>query len=114
VLIVLEALALGGAGAAKFAGDTWVRMFQGWGYPAVFTHVVGAVEISGAALLLVPRATAYAAAGLILVMLGAVATLTTTSFETGLGVQAPLVHLAGLSVLLRTRWSDRGRPVPSV
>lgn len=110
VLAVFETLTIGGAGTAKFRSDTWVHMFVGWGYPATFTYVVGTTEIVGALLLLVPRATSWAASGLILIMFGALGTLMTTDFATGLGVKAPLAHLLFLTVLLRSRWPARWRP----
>ncbi len=110
VLTLFETLTMGGAGLAKFRGDTWVRMFEGWGYPATFTYVIGAAEIVGALLLLAPRATSWAASGLIVIMLGALGTLTTTDFATGLGLRTPLVHLLLLAVLLRSRWPARWRP----
>jgi putative oxidoreductase len=110
VLTVFETLTIGGAGTAKFRSDVWVHMFEGWGYPTTFTYVVGTAEIVGALLLLVPRATSWAASGLIVIMLGALGTLTTTDFATGLGVKAPLAHLLFLAVLLRGRWPGRWRP----
>jgi len=110
VLTVFETLTMGGAGTAKFRSGAWVRMFEGWGYPTTFTYVIGAAEVLGALLLLVPRATSWAASGLIVIMLGALATLTTTDFATGLGVKTPLAHVLFLVILLRARWPDRWRP----
>ena len=74
LVTIWETLTMGLSGAAKFMGDTWQLMFATWGYPVWFTSVVGVLEIGGALLLLVPRAAPYAAAGLIVVMVGALVT----------------------------------------
>lgn len=51
-----------------------VEAFKRWGYPDWFRVVVGAAEIFGAVLLLIPRSGLVAAAGLGLIMAGAVGT----------------------------------------
>ena len=107
ILIVLEWLGMGGAGLAKFMGDTWVTMFIGWGYPAWFTYVVGIGEVSLASALLVPRLASYAAMGLIAIMVGALATV--LIHESSLGPLGPVIHMGVLVVILRTRWSRRWR-----
>lgn len=48
-----------------------IRMFQKFGYPDGFYWVVGVVELAGAAGLLIPPVTAYAAGALMCVMAGA-------------------------------------------
>lgn len=109
VLVVLEVLLMGLAGLAKFTSAAWPSMFEGWGYPRPFAYLIGALECVGALALLVPRLTTYAAAGLMVIMLGALWTVTTTTFETGLGPGMPLLHLALLGILAwarrRERWS---------
>jgi uncharacterized membrane protein YphA (DoxX/SURF4 family) len=109
VVTVAEALAMGGAGAAKFLSDAWPAMFVGWGYPEWFTYVVAGVEVLGAVALLVPRAAGYGALLLATVMLGAAGTLLTTSYETQLGPTPPVVHATLLLVLARVRWRLRFR-----
>jgi|Marorgknorr_s2lv_3_1036020.scaffolds.fasta_scaffold03157_3 uncharacterized membrane protein YphA (DoxX/SURF4 family) len=48
-----------------------LEMFEHWGYPARFAHVVGALEFAGGVGLLIPRIARYAATGLLVVMVGA-------------------------------------------
>jgi putative oxidoreductase len=63
------------AGATKLAGmQMHVVAFAHWGYPSWFMYVVGAWEVTGAILLVIPRASAFAAALLALNMAGAVYT----------------------------------------
>ena len=63
------------AGIQKFSSDSgWAHAFAGWGFPVWFRILVGAVELAGAALVLIPRTAAYGASALILVMLGAMGT----------------------------------------
>jgi uncharacterized membrane protein YphA (DoxX/SURF4 family) len=109
VVVVLEMLSIGAAGFAKFAAsEVWTGLFVGWGYPRGFTFVVGAVEVLGALALLAPRLASYAAGGLIVVMVGALATVLLN--DTQLGPIAPTLHLIGLSIVLRARWARRWNP----
>lgn len=63
------------AGTQKFSSDSgWAHAFADWGFPVWFRILVGAVELAGAALVLIPRTAAYGAAAIILVMLGAMGT----------------------------------------
>lgn len=63
------------AGWAKFSSTSgWARAFAYWGYPAWFRVLVGVIESAGALLLLVPATAIYAAAALIVIMLGAMGT----------------------------------------
>lgn len=92
----LLAVAFLGSGGSKLAGvPMHVENFARWGYPQWFRVVVGGVEVAAAALLLVPRLATYAAAALVLVMVGAVG----THVMNGEWVEnaAPLI-LGGLSV----------------
>jgi uncharacterized membrane protein YphA (DoxX/SURF4 family) len=63
------------AGWVKFSDTSgWARAFAGWGYPAWFRVLVGAVEVAGGLLLLVPRTAVPAALALAAVMLGGMGT----------------------------------------
>ena len=60
------------AGLAKVFGDpAMVEMFATIGVGQWFRYVVGALEISGAAGLLIPRLSGPAALGLVCLMVGA-------------------------------------------
>jgi len=110
ILTVFELLGMGLAGAAKFQGDGWQNMFLGWGYPAWLALAVGAVEVVGALLILVPRFATYAAAMLIVIMLGAVWTVASPGNETNLGPVLPAIHIVVLSIIRRARRGRRWRP----
>ena len=44
------------AGIQKFSSDSgWAHAFALWGFPGWFRILVGVVELSGAALVLIPR-----------------------------------------------------------
>lgn len=108
ILLMLEVLSMATAGWGKFEHyDGWRHWFERWGYGAWFSPVIGVVEISGALLLLVPRVASYAAALLIVVMLGAFYTVTTK--ESDLSWVDPLVHIGLLAVVLAVRWPRRTR-----
>ncbi|GAC1340423.1 MAG: DoxX family protein [Myxococcales bacterium] len=62
------------AGAPKIAGKM-AEQFGQLGYPAWFSYFIGAVEIGGALLLLVPRTATVGGALLAATMVGAIATL---------------------------------------
>jgi uncharacterized membrane protein YphA (DoxX/SURF4 family) len=73
--VVLLALIFLGSGGAKLAGlEFEIEAFTRWGYPLWFMYLAGTIEVAGAVLLLVPRLSALAAAGLAAFMLGALAT----------------------------------------
>ncbi len=72
--VILAALYLF-AGATKLAGQAMhVQAFAHWRYPLWFMYVVGAWEVIGAILLLVPKTSAFAAVLLAVNMLGAIYT----------------------------------------
>lgn len=76
-------------------------MFASWGFPIWFMIAVGATEILGGILLIVPRLRTYGAAILSLVMLGAIGThVANGEFLASL---VPLVLLLGLTTLVRKR-----------
>ena len=59
-------------GWVKFdAAGFWTGAFERWGYPVWLRWLVGAVEVAGGILLLVPWVASYAALGVGLVMVGA-------------------------------------------
>ena len=74
LLQVLLAVVMVGPGFQKFTGPTWERMFRAWGYPDKFYLVIGAIEVVGGVLLLVPKLASYSAMVLSAVMIGAAAT----------------------------------------
>ena len=108
VVLWLCQVALGvmflGAGATKFRGTMWERMFARWGYPDHFYLVIGALEIAGALGLLVPRTAAPAAILLIVIMIGA----GTTHALHGEWERLPQIAImsALLVVVAYGRWTD--------
>jgi len=80
VLCIILAIEFIPGGAFKFvSGETFFGppysvKFVNWGYPAWFRFVVGAGEIFGAILLLLPRYRFYGAALLFIILTGAVIT----------------------------------------
>jgi uncharacterized membrane protein len=105
MVTVGEAVAIGAPGATKFAGDMWLRLFVGWGYPASFSYVVGALEITGAIGVLIPATASWAAMLLATIMVGAVVTLVTHPGSMTWGT--PAVHVALLSCIAAVRWRQR-------
>ena len=110
LLTALEAFGLGAPGLQKFREVHWERMFVGWGYPAGFSYVVGAIEIAGAICLFIPKLASYAAIVLAVVMASAAATLLLHPRLMGWGT--PVVHVVLLSGLAAARWKGRLRRVP--
>ena len=109
VLVVVELVGMGAAGLLKFVNpELWTGLFLGWGYPAWFTFVVGAAEVFGVLLLLVPRLAGYGAVLLMVIMLGALGTVLTHPGQ--MGPTTPAVHLVVLAVILWARWPRRWRP----
>lgn len=94
------------AGITKLIGmQMHVEHFAKWGYPDWFRLVVGAVEVIGAVLLLVPRAAFYAASVLAVQMLGAAYTHLVN--DEAANVPVPLVLFALLAFVAYAR-----RPIP--
>lgn len=77
---------------ATAGGVRFDEQFVLWGYPAWFRFPVGAAELAGAIGLLVPRLRPYAAAGLTLLMAGAVV----THLRVGEVAAAPIPLVLGL------------------
>jgi len=85
----------------------WIEMFRHWGFPDKFYLVIGALELVGAIGLLIPRIAGYAAAGLILLMIGAA--LTNLIHGDRFQVLRPLIFMVFLTVVLYLRrpWASR-------
>jgi len=90
------------AGATKLAGmQMHVEAFAKWGYPDWFRLVVGATEVVGGALLLVPGAAFYAAVVLAVEMIGAV--LTHLTHQEAPNAVVPLVLFVLLAFVAASR-----------
>jgi putative oxidoreductase len=111
---ILGAAAFLAIGIAKFASPVWVRNFARWGYPDGFYLVIGALEIAGALLLLVPKLSSYGAALLGAIMVGAAATHA-LHHETA-RVSAPFMWLAVVALIgwarRRRAWRPGARALP--
>jgi putative oxidoreductase len=68
------AVAFAMIGVSKFRDPMWVRLFARIGFGQWFRHLTGAMQITGALLTLVPRASVIGIAVLAATMLGAVIT----------------------------------------
>ena len=114
IVTVLVAATMALAGQAKFTRpEMWTGLFEDWGYPVGFSLVIGGAEFVGALLLTVPRFATYAAAGLAIIMMGALATVIMNS--SSLGVGSPIAYIVLLSVIgaarWRSRWTREGLPL---
>lgn len=78
-----------------------VANFSRWGMPDNFYLLIGILELLGAAGLLIPRLAGPAAAGLILIMVGALITHLVHG-EMGMAI-VPLVVMLFLGVVVYTR-----------
>jgi uncharacterized membrane protein YphA (DoxX/SURF4 family) len=75
VISAFLALVFLNAGGPKFSDASgWAKAFAQWGFPTWFRLLVGAVEVVGGVLLLVPPTAIYAALALAAIMLGAMGT----------------------------------------
>lgn len=93
------------AGGSKLAGaETHVLHFAHWGWPDWLRVVVGAVEVTSAVLLLVPRVAFFGGCALVVVMAGATYThLFRATGEAGMAVFT--LVLLGLAALVA--WARR-------
>jgi len=97
------------AGWIKFdPNGFWTAAFVEWGFPVWFRWLVGAVELIGGALLVLPWFASWAAVAVGLVMLGAL----TIRLAGGWFVDAAWIalYLAGLGWIATEWWSYRWRP----
>jgi putative oxidoreductase len=114
-LSVVLSLVFLASGGAKLAGlEFEIVAFERWGYPLWFMYFIGAVEVTGAVGLLVRRVSAAAAAGLALMMLGAMGTHV---LHAEWGMLAAAAVIFGLSVVRAfigrqdiAAWLPRARP----
>jgi uncharacterized membrane protein YphA (DoxX/SURF4 family) len=113
VVQVLAAVAFVAIGFGKFGSPVWARNFARWGYPEGFYMVIGALELAGGLLLLVPKLTSYAAALLGVILVGAAATLALHNER----MSPPLMWLAVIVLLgwarRRRAWRPGIRPLQS-
>jgi uncharacterized membrane protein YphA (DoxX/SURF4 family) len=99
------------AGWDKFdPASGWTRAFAHWGYPFWFQILIGVLEIAAALLLLWPRAAAYGAAIITVVMLGGMATHVFVEHRPS-RVSSELLHLVFASIVLAGRWQVRIKPL---
>lgn len=107
---VLLAFVFAMAGLSKVFGDpAMVEMFAEIGIGQWFRYVVGVLEISGAAGVLVPRFSGLAALGLVCLMAGAALTNISVLGESPL---LPILLLVASALVVWGRWSRgliRGR-----
>lgn len=109
IINALAAAAFVAIGLAKFGSPGWAIKFDRWGYPDGFYLVIGALEIAGGVLLLVPRLSSYAAALLGAILIGAAATH--VLHDEGARVAAPLMWLAVMALIGVARRRRAWRPV---
>jgi uncharacterized membrane protein YphA (DoxX/SURF4 family) len=98
------------AGGSKLAGaETHVQGFAHWGWPDWLRLVVGAVEVTSAVLLLIPRVAFWGGCALVVVMAGATYThLFRATGEAGMAVfTLVLLGLAALVAYARRPESPR-------
>lgn len=106
VLQVILALAFLAVAVGKFTGAPQeVGAFHAMGVGAWFRYLVGALEVSGAAGLLIPRLTGLAALGLTLLMVGA---LVTQILVVGSGAWLPVPYLIAAALIA---WARRAGTV---
>ncbi len=104
---------MGDAGLGKFQSlEGWMYWFARFGYPPQMSMVIGALELAGAGLILIPRFAPYSAIMLSVIMLGALEAVLTT--ETDLGWLDPVLHLVFLTIIGATHWKRRWRPGASI
>jgi putative oxidoreductase len=102
-------LVFAGAGWHKFdPTGGWAKAFTYWGYPPWFRILIGVLEIGAALLLLWPRAAAYGATIIIVVMLGGMGTHVFVEHRPS-RITSELVHLVFASIALAGRWQARIR-----
>jgi len=107
VQILLATFYLLAASGKLISRPQVIEMFRHWGFPDKFYLVIGVLELLGAIGLLIPRVAGYAAAGLILLMIGAAATHLING--EGLQVLRPLIFIVFLAlvVYMRRPWASK-------
>lgn len=99
-LLALVFLASGGAKLASLQFE--IDAFMRWGYPLWFMYLTGAIEVAGGLALLIPRLAGLAAAGLALMMTGAIMTHVIHA-ELAMGIAATVLF----SLLVGSAWVRR-------
>ena len=102
VQIVLAAMFIFAGGSKLLGAAAMVDLFNAIGFGQWFRYVTGAIETSGAVMLLIPSAAVFGALLLIPTMIGAVA----TNLLLGQSPVPPLVLLIGVSGVA---WARRGQ-----
>ena len=98
------------AGWDKFDPTSgWAMAFTYWGYSVWFRTLIGVLEIGAALLLLWPRAAAYGAAIIIVVMAGGMGTHVVIEHRPS-RVTSELLHFIFASIVLAGRWRTRINP----
>lgn len=105
ILCALLALVYAGSGAQKLFGELAAQGAKHFGYSEGFMSFIGACELAGAAGLLIPRLSTWAAAGLVAIMVGAV--YSHVSAGDGIGQAAPAAVLGVLLAVAAWLRSDR-------
>lgn len=104
-LTIMLSLSFLPTGFGKFTDPGWQGVFSSWGYPAGFHYLIGALEIIAAVLLLIPRWTTVAAAGLSVLMTGALLTHAVNgNHPTFPAAQMATVYLVVAVLLAWSRW----------
>jgi putative oxidoreductase len=99
VFIILPALAFAAAGLGKLMSTPMLHQsFSTMGLPSWFGYFIGACELAGAIGLLIPKTRKLAAAGLAIIMVGAV------YFHITYSVPSPVPAIILLILLLLTIW----------
>jgi putative oxidoreductase len=100
-LSILSAAMFLFAGGSKLAGQAaMVQLFQAIGLGQWFRYLTGIIEVTGAALLLVPSLAVYGAVSLAVTMVGAIITHV---FVVGGSPLVPIVLLAATSTIAYLR-----------
>jgi putative oxidoreductase len=106
VSILLAALFLVAGGPKLLQPDKVKPMFVQYGYAAWFATFIGSCEVLGAIGLLIPRLAGLAAAGLSIIMMGAV--YTHVSHQEYTHAITPVVLLVLLITVAYARFGRRG------
>ena len=112
---ILLAIAFLGAGFFKLSGaEMMTGNFERYGYPLWFMYFVGLAEVAGAIGLFVQRTAFYAAAGLGILLLGAVGTHLLLNDPFGQSVPAiVLLILAGIAGYISRGMTTTDEPAPA-
>ena len=101
------------AGGSKLAGvEMHIQNFARWGWPDWMRIAIGAIEVTAAVLLLIPRIAFFGACTLMVVMMGAIHTHLFRATGEASMVVPPLVLLGLAAVVAWARRPEpfRGRP----